>query len=197
MNFVKINKIPLINQIPIWAYAIVVMFGVNYLIQKIGLGHLIDSKMKSRINETLSDYAITAAIASIPLEAIAKYMVPIVFMCILGFIVTAIAIILCCKKYFRDCWVERSVSIWGSATGVFLNGLMLLKIVDPDYKLTVLNDYSISFSLTSITGFIIMPMIVLALKTSDGMMIAFFSQVIIFIICMIGLIALSRRKERK
>ena len=42
-----------------------------------------------------------------------------------------------------------------------------------------------------------MPMIVLALKTSDGMMIAFFSQVIIFIICMIGLIALSRRKERK
>ena len=74
---------------------------------------------------------------------------------------------------------------------------MLLKIVDPDYKLTVLNDYSISFSLTSITGFIIMPMIVLALKTSDGMMIAFFSQVIIFIICMIGLIALSRRKERK
>lgn len=160
MNFVKTNKVPIISQIPIWAYAIVVMFGMNFLIQKIGLGNLVDSKVKSRITSTLSDYAITAAIASMPLRAVLQYLVPILFMCILGYIITFLVITIAVKKGFSDCHVERSMSIWGSATGVFLNGLMLLKICDPDFDLPVLNDYSVGFSFTSITGFIMMPIVV-------------------------------------
>ncbi|MDR3139368.1 MAG: hypothetical protein LBT95_06800, partial [Treponema sp.] len=48
MNLIKYFKVPLVNQIPIWAWAIVVMFAVNFFIQKIGLGDLIDRKTKSR-----------------------------------------------------------------------------------------------------------------------------------------------------
>lgn len=160
MNFVKANKIPVINQVPIWAYAIVVMFGVNFFIQKVGLGSLIDTKTKSRISGTLSDFAITAAIASMPVKAVLQYFWPILFMCILGYIVTALVITFLCNKFFDDAKVERSVAIWGSATGVFLNGLMLLKICDPEYELPVLNDYSVGFSFTSISGFIMLPLVV-------------------------------------
>ncbi len=167
MNWVKANKVPFISQVPIWAYAIVVMFGVNYIIQKAGLGVLIDSKTKSRITGTCSDFAITAAVASMPIRAVLQYLVPILFMCILGYIITFLVITICCRKFFSDCHVERSMSIWGSATGVFLNGLMLLKICDPDYDLPVLNDYSVGFSFTSITGFIMMPIVVNMLINSS------------------------------
>ena len=45
MSWVK--GVPGLSQIPIWAYAIIVMFGVNFVIQKLGLGNLVDDQTKS------------------------------------------------------------------------------------------------------------------------------------------------------
>jgi ESS family glutamate:Na+ symporter len=160
MTLVKFYKVPVITQIPIWPYALVVMFGINFLIQRIGLGNLIDSKTKSRIAGTCSDYAITAAIASMPVHAILQYIVPILVMVALGYVLTFIGIFFVCRRVFDDCWFERGIAMWGTLTGVFLTGLMLLKICDPDYKLPVLNDFSVGFSLLSTTGFILLPVTV-------------------------------------
>jgi ESS family glutamate:Na+ symporter len=160
MNLVKQYKVPIINQIPIWPYALVVMFAVNFIIQKAGLGRLIDSKTKSRIAGCCSDYAITAAIASMPVQAILPYIVPIMIMVIGCYLFTFITIFVMSRKVFADCWFERGIAMWGTSTGVFLSGLMLLKICDPDYKLPALNDFSVGFSLTSITGFIMLPILV-------------------------------------
>jgi ESS family glutamate:Na+ symporter len=133
------------------------MFGVNFFIQKIGLGNLIDSKTKSRIAGVCSDYAITAAIVSLPVQAILEYILPILVMVGLGYICTYIFLFALFKRFFSDFYFERAIALWGTSTGVFLTGLMLLKICDPEYKTPVLNDYSIGFSLTSITGFVLMP----------------------------------------
>jgi ESS family glutamate:Na+ symporter len=160
MNWVRANNVPIITQIPIWAYAIIVMFGVNFLIQKLKMGTLVDNKTKSKITGTLSDFAITAAIASMPLQTILTYMAPILFMCLMGYTVTFLVVYLTVRYSFSDCVVERTATLWGATTGVFLTGLMLLKICDPDYELPVLNDYTIGFSFTSITGFIMMPVLV-------------------------------------
>jgi ESS family glutamate:Na+ symporter len=165
---VKLYKVPIISQVPIWAYAIVMMFLVNYIIQKLGLGRLVDSKTKSGIAGALSDYAITAAIASMPVQAIASYIVPILFMVIVGYIVTFVFIFGLFNHFFKgDCPVERSVSAWGTSSGVFLTGLLLLKITDPDLKLPVLNDYSVAFSMFSICGFVLMPLSVQFMLTKS------------------------------
>jgi ESS family glutamate:Na+ symporter len=161
MGLVKKYKVPLISQVPIWAYAIVVMFAVNYIIQKLGLGNLIEPKTKSRIASTLSDFAITAAIASIPVQAVMLYIVPILVLVVAGFLITYLSVFNLAGHFFKgDHPVERSVACWGTSSGVFLTGLMLLKITDPDFKLPVLNDYSIAFSMFSICGFVLMPLTV-------------------------------------
>ena len=160
MNLVKYFKLPLVSQIPIWAWAIVVMFGVNFLIQKAGLGNLIDNKTKSRIAGVCTDYAIVAAIASLPVQAILVYIVPILAMVVAGYVGTYAFLYYLFKKFFADFYFERFISLWGTSTGVFLTGLMLLKICDPEYKSPVLNDYSMGFSLTSVTSFILMPIVV-------------------------------------
>jgi ESS family glutamate:Na+ symporter len=158
MNLIKAYRVPVINQLPIWVYAILVMFGVNFFIQKIGLGKLVDPKVKSRITGVCSDYAITAAIASLPVYTILQYILPLLTLIALGYILTFLTIFMLSKKFFTDCYFERGISLWGTMTGVFFTGLMLLKICDPDYKLPVLNDYSLSFSMTTLSGFIIMPL---------------------------------------
>lgn len=160
MNLAKAHKIPGLSVIPIWAYAISVMFLVNFIIQKLGIGSLIDTKTKSKIAGTCSDYAIAAAIASMPVHAIMQYIVPILTMVMVGYVVTFGLAWFLCKLFFDDCCVERSMAVLGTCTGVFLTGLMLLKICDPDYELPVLNDYSVGFSFTSITGFVLLPITV-------------------------------------
>lgn len=160
LNLVKHYKVPVIHQVPIWPYALIVMFGLNFIIQKIGLGNLVDSKTKSRIAGVCSDFAITAAIASMPVHAILQYIAPLLIMVVLGFGLTYILLFSLCKIFFSDYHFERAISMWGTLTGVFITGLMLLKICDPDYKLPVLNDYSVGFSMTSLTGFIVLPLTV-------------------------------------
>jgi ESS family glutamate:Na+ symporter len=157
MNMAKTYKIPGLMQIPIWAYSIVVMFGVNFLISKLGLDCLIDTKTKSRIAGVCSDYAIVAAIASLPVRAIMQYIMPILVMVVLGYILTFSLSMLICKRVFDNAWFERGIAAFGTDTGVFLTGLLLLKICDPDYELPVLNDYSVGFSFTSVTGFALLP----------------------------------------
>jgi ESS family glutamate:Na+ symporter len=160
MNGAKAYKIPGLMQIPIWAYSIAVMFGINFLIQKIGLGSLIDSQTKSRISGVCSDFAIVAAIASMPVHAVMQYIAPILAMVAAGYIVTYFLASFLCRKFFSDCQFERAMAIMGTSMGVFLTGLMLLKICDPDYELPVLNDYSVGFSFTSITNFVLLPVTV-------------------------------------
>jgi ESS family glutamate:Na+ symporter len=160
MNAAKANKIPGLMQIPIWAYSIVVMFGVNFVIQKLRLGSLIDNKTKSRIAGVCSDYAITAAIASMPVRAIMQYITPILVMVAIGYVATYGLTMILCWKFFDDCQFERGMAILGTSTGVFLTGLMLLKICDPDYDLPVLNDYSVGFSFVSVLNFVLLPVTV-------------------------------------
>ncbi|MDR1917158.1 MAG: hypothetical protein LBQ58_11355 [Synergistaceae bacterium] len=174
MNAAKNNGIPGLGQIPIWAYSILVMFVVNFAIQKIGLGSLIDNKTKSRIAGICSDYAITAAIASMPVRAIMRYITPIIVMVIIAYIVTYLLATLLCWKFFDNCQFERSMAILGTCTGVFLTGLMLLKICDPDYDLPVLNDYSVGFSFTSVLNFVLLPITVnMLLKYGFGPNLAY------------------------
>jgi ESS family glutamate:Na+ symporter len=158
LSLVKFYKVPVISQVPIWPYALIVMFGINFIIQKVGLGNLIDSKTKSRIAGTCSDYAIVAAIASMPVHAILPYIVPVLIMVGLGYVLTFVGIFFLSRRVFDNCWFERGIAMWGNLTGVFLTGLMLLKICDPDYKLPVLNDFSVGFSMLSLVGFIMMPL---------------------------------------
>jgi ESS family glutamate:Na+ symporter len=174
MNAAKTYKIPGLMQIPIWAYSILVMFAVNFVMQKARLGCLIDNKTKSRIAGVCSDYAIAAAIASMPVRAIMQYISPILVMVVLGYIVTFSLTMYLCWRFFDNCRFERGMAIIGSSTGVFLTGLMLLKICDPDYELPVLNDYSVGFSFTSVLNFVLLPITVnIMLHYGFGMNIAY------------------------
>lgn len=166
---VKMTGIPLISEVPIWAYAVLVMFGVNYFMQKVGLGNLICTKTKSRISSTFSDYAIIAAIVSLPVRAIMKYIAPILFMSILGLGITFLLCRVLCRRFFDDYEFERSMACYGTATGIFISGLMLLKICDPEFESPVLNDYSVGFSLTSIATFILLAIVITLLLTFNSL----------------------------
>ena len=74
-------------------------------------------------------------------------------MCALGFVLTVAWLYLLCKKCLKGYWFEQMIATFGTATGVFITGALLLRICDPDSKSPVLASYSIAYTMMSICYF--------------------------------------------
>lgn len=144
--------------IPVWFLALLLMYGVNWGLNQWKLSWLIDRRIKNRITGMLSDLAITAAIASCNVQAIMDYLIPTSFMCLVGFGITYLVIFPLHRLLFRGSFPEeRAILCWGVNTGVMINGIMLLKICDPNYETPALNDFAMAVALFSIISIPIAP----------------------------------------
>ncbi len=144
--------------LPVWFYALLIMYVINFILLKLKLNWLIDTRVKARITGTLSDFAIAAAIMTLPFKAVSAYIVPIVIMSVIGFAGTYFVTFPLYRKTFRgDFPFERAIMSWGVNTGVMITGMTLLKITDPEYESPVLNDFSMGFALISLFSLVISP----------------------------------------
>lgn len=103
---------------------------------------LIDTGLTRRIQNTSLDFLVVPAIAMIRIETIQAFLVP--FLVIVGaailwnvFCVTFLA-----KRMLPDVWFERSIAEMGQSMGVTSTGLLLLRVVDPDYKTPAANAFA-------------------------------------------------------
>ena len=160
LNFVKKIGIAGLDVLPVWTYSMIIMFAFNMLIKKLKLNWIVDAKVKAKIIGTLSDFAIVSAITSLPIKAIMHYIAPIIVMCIMGFIITYLIVFTFHNILFKNDYAfERSIISWGTLTGVLITGMTLLKICDPEYKSPALTEFSLGFSLMSVTGLLIVPIL--------------------------------------
>lgn len=184
LNFVKKMNIAGLNVLPVWTYSMIIMFALNFIIKKLNLVWMVDAKVKAKIMGTLSDFAIVSAMTSLPIKAIINYIAPITVMCILGFIITYLLVFPLNSFFFKEDYsFERAIISWGTLTGVLITGMTLLKICDPEYKSSALSEFSLGFSLMSITGLLIVPILntVLAVgSTFDNFITAIISAILYF-----------------
>lgn len=167
LSFAKKMKVPVLSSISVWAYAMIVMFIIWGIMNKLKLNYLVDDKVKSKISGSFTEYAVIAAIASLPIKAVAAYIVPILVMVFVGYIVTAGTLILFCKRFLKGYWFEQMIGTLGMATGVFLTGVLLLRICDPELESPALANYSLSYTVTSIIYFAMLNLFIM-LPMSSG-----------------------------
>ena len=184
LNFVKKMNIAGLNVLPVWTYSMIIMFALNFIIKKLNLVWMVDAKVKAKIMGTLSDFAIVSAMTSLPIKAIINYIAPLTVMCILGFIITYLLVFPLNSFFFKEDYsFERAIISWGTLTGVLITGMTLLKICDPEYKSPALSEFSLGFSLMSVTGLLIVPILntVLAVgSTFDNFITAIISAILYF-----------------
>lgn len=184
LNFVKKMNIAGLNVLPVWTYSMIIMFALNFIIKKLNLVWMVDAKVKAKIMGTLSDFAIVSAMTSLPIKAIINYIAPITVMCILGFIITYLLVFPLNSFFFKEDYsFERAIISWGTLTGVLITGMTLLKICDPEYKSPALSEFSLGFSLMSVTGLLVVPILntVLAIgSTFDNFITAIISAILYF-----------------
>lgn len=136
---------------------------------KLKLDYLVDDKIKSKVSSSFTEFAVIAAIASLPIKAVAAYIVPILVMVAIGYVITTGVLFILCKRLLKGFWFEQMIGTYGMSTGVFLTGVLLLRICDPDLESPALANYSLSYTITSIIYFAMLNLfIVLPMSSGAG-----------------------------
>ncbi len=189
--WVRSLHLPLVGSIPVWAYAIIVMWLIWAAMTRLGISWLVDPGTKSKIASMLTDFAIVAALVSMPVQGVLTYAAPILITAAIGFVGTVVIGISFSRKLFSSEPFERAMLIFGTATGVFLTGLLLLKICDPDFKSAAMRDGSLAYSMNTVFGFVLIPVIVGAAVQSGPIALAGIGAVLL-VGAIVGMFALTR-----
>lgn len=153
LDWSKAANIPILKELSVWTYGLIFMFVVWGLMCKFKVDFLVDDAAKGKITGPFTEFAVIGAIASMPIKAVATYIVPILVMCILGYIGTVFLTFFLCKRYVKGDWFEQMLVIYGAATGVYLTGLLLLRICDPNFESQAIGNASIAYAISGIFYF--------------------------------------------
>ncbi len=113
------------------------MFGglvVQFFEQKFDKHKVIDIGLMKRIQNSSLDFLIIAAIVTINIKVVAEMFIPLLILAAAGVIWNIICVMYIAPRVFPNAWFERSIAEMGQSMGVTATGLLLLRVVDPDYE---------------------------------------------------------------
>jgi ESS family glutamate:Na+ symporter len=114
-------------------HGVLIAWCVRTLMIKCGAGKLMDPVVQTRITGTSVDFLLTATLMAIHLGILEKYIVPIFLVAIA---VTAFTLLLVVwfGRRIDSYGPERALCQFGCCCGSTATGLLLLRIVDPDFS---------------------------------------------------------------
>ncbi len=128
------------NATTVWGFFFFIGLGialaVKWLMQKIGIAHLVNPGVQRRITGWSVDFLIVATIMAVKFPIVWKFILPITFMSAIVTIFTLWIVVFFGKRLWLY-HLERTVATFGTVTGTVSTGLLLLRIADPDFKTPV------------------------------------------------------------
>lgn len=96
------------------------------------LEHFIDVKFIHQMSGFLLEVVVLTAMATLDLELISTFIIPIVVYTLICSSVTLMIAFGGCKLFCREEWFEKALMAYGVGTGNTATGLALVRAVDPD-----------------------------------------------------------------
>jgi ESS family glutamate:Na+ symporter len=115
---------------------------LRILMGKLGVDHLIDPGVQRRITGWAVDFLIVSTVMAIQLVVVKTYILPISVIALVTGILTTVVVVYLGRRI--DSYnLERTVAIYGTVTGTVPSGLLLLRIVDPEFRSPVTMDIAL------------------------------------------------------
>ncbi len=131
--------------VPVFCLALLLGAFLQKIFNIIKIGEYVDRHVIHRIGSFVTDYLVAFGISSIKILVVLKYAVPLILLFIFGFIFTIGLIWFLGRRICRNFWFERSMAVYGWSTGSIATSIMLLRIIDPDLKTPVLEDFGLAY----------------------------------------------------
>ncbi len=130
-----IRKIhPVVSGFPLFPLAMIGGMIVQIVSVRLKVDKYYDRQSFERILGFSLDVLVVAAIASIRLDLFIENIWPFLILMIVGVSWLYFCLIILAPRMFPYNWLERGVTEYGMQSGVTAMGLLLLRLVDPNYK---------------------------------------------------------------
>lgn len=117
-------------------WGLVICAIIRALMDKFGVGHFIDNNTQKRITGSAVDFMVVGTVMSISISVLVEFLVPVLMVTVVVTLVTG-ALCFGVARYLSDLGIERGLTIFGCCCGSTGTGLLLLRILDPDFSSTV------------------------------------------------------------
>jgi len=133
--------------LPLFVLAMLAGAALQAGLNAVKLGEFVDRRIAARIGSSASDYLVAFGIGSIKLSVVAKYAAPIAVLALFGLAWCLVLFWFLGRRLCRNFWFERSLFVYGWATGIVGIGIILLRVVDPKFRSRTVEDYGLAYLL--------------------------------------------------
>lgn len=116
-------------------YGMVVALIVRWLMNRMTVGHLLNPQTQIRLTSWAVDVLVTATLIGVKLSVVWDYIVPIMIIALAGGLWTTFSMLYFGRR-LPNLGFERMIAQYGCNTGTVSTGLLLLRVVDPEFKTT-------------------------------------------------------------
>ena len=124
----------MVRSFPRFPLCMVGGLAVQFLEDRFDRHNLVDAGLMRRIQNTALDFLVVAAIATIRIEVLVDNFWPFLIIVLAAIAWNVFCVLVLARRMLPDAWFERSIAEMGQSMGVTATGLLLLRVVDPDYE---------------------------------------------------------------
>jgi glutamate:Na+ symporter, ESS family len=133
MYFVRMGN-TILNSLPLFLFAMIGGFFVQVFSNKTNITKYYDKSTFDRLTGLSLDILVASAIATLKLDLFLQNLWPFSILMVAGMAWLFFMVYYMAPRMFPKFWFERSITEFGMQAGVTAIGLMLLRLVDPEYK---------------------------------------------------------------
>ena len=102
--------------------------------QRFDTRKLIDGGVTKLIMNAALDFLVVAAIATIRVEVLREGLAAFLALVVAGIVWNVFCVTWLARRLLPDAWFERAIAEMGQSMGVTATGVLLLRVVDPEYE---------------------------------------------------------------
>lgn len=126
---------PKLSGVPLFPLTMIGGLIVQSIFNTTGKQHIVNRQIIERLQGLALDFLVVGAVASIKIPIVVKYALPLlILMCSALAMMVFLTWFLAPRFFQDDVWFERAIAEFGAQTGVLAVGLLLLRVVDPDFE---------------------------------------------------------------
>jgi ESS family glutamate:Na+ symporter len=114
-------------------FGLIVALAVKGIMSRLGIRYLADPGVQRRITGWSVDYMVTAMVAAIQVKIVWEYILPISLAGLAAGVSTTLLVVHLGRR-LPAYSLERTAAIYGVVTGTVASGLLLLRMLDPEFK---------------------------------------------------------------
>lgn len=132
-------------KLPVFSCAFIVGLLLSWIISRIRVEEHLSKPIIGHFSGAFTDYLVAFGVASIRLEIVGRYIVPLSILLVVGLLLTLVYVLWLGSRIHKTYPFEKSIFTWGWFTGTMAMGIALLRISDPDGKSGTLDDYAYAY----------------------------------------------------